>query len=606
MFALTDGLINGAVVAAITFFYALYQTKQSTRSLWLALSGFLPMAVFVWFSEYLFTVSHVGYLGGYSYVLISAALSFGIVTLFLNFTRDEDEESSGSLLLALASGVLLVLLAVGYGVTYWINAVGTSKNIQWAALSNIKTAPKTEKPVLPDTDPNEMVAMDVHLAYTRAHSVLGSGGNNLGSYYEVLENEGTQQWVAGRNWFVFPLELTGWSQQVGFFTRKISCGAGYVAVPADDPTADVKVESNLCLSYLPQSSFSLNLQRYIYAHGYKDGDLIDPTMELDDNWHPYFTISYVQPAFVVGGDQVVKVLVVDPADGEIKSYAPSEVPSWVDRVNSSDMVNDWVEKFALYSKVPDYWNNNNAGQMKIDTIRMVNSHGQHQVWQVPLLANKESALSTNGIVLYDTREAKGTFYESEGASGLASSTTLKAAFENISQNTRQWKVEQIQWYSIKGVPTWMAIYSKEVTDQHQTVFAGIGFLDARDSNTADVKFGSSKEEALNAYYDYLSTRFETGGKVAETVSTRFLTGTVLRIGHDVLTNNQSVYTVVLIGDSRIFNVSRSVNALLPVVREGDSVSITFDESVKPDGNVRQVSVLTDATLDKQMKAVAHN
>jgi hypothetical protein len=152
----------------------------------------------------------------------------------------------------------------------------------------------------------------------------------------------------------------------------------------------------------------------------------------------------------------------------------------------------------------------------------------------------------------------------------------------------------------------MAIYSKEVTDQNQTVFAGIGFLDARDSNTADVKFGSSKEEALNAYYDYLSTRSETGGKIAETVSTRSLTGTVLRVGHDVLTNNQSVYTIVLKGDARVFNVSRSVNALLPVVREGDSVSIAFDEAVMPDGNVRQVSFLTDTTLDQQMKAAAHN
>jgi hypothetical protein len=599
-------LIYGAAIAAFAFFCALARTKETNRSIWVALTAFVPTVFIVWISEYFVNVSHTGYVNGYGYVVTAYAVSLGLAALALKLFAG-DEESSGAGLLTVLSGLLFLFLLVGYSATWLYNRNGTDNNRQWGALGNITTAPKTEKPVLPDTDPNEMVVMDVHLAYTRAHQSLGNGGANLGSYFDVIENEGVQQWIAGRNWFVFPLELNSWTEQVGWFTQHISCGHGYVAVPADSPDADVKVESGLCLQYLPDSSFSFNLQRYVYSHGYNDGELVDPTMELDDNWHPYFTITYDQPAFVVGGHQVVKVLIVDPANGEIKEYAPNAVPVWVDRVTSEDMVKAWTDNFAKYHENPQYWNSNGAGQSKVDTIRLVNTHGQQQVWQVPLLANKNGASSTNGIVLYDTRAAKGTLYESEGASGLASSGALEAAFENISQNTRQWKVEHIQWYSIQGVPTWMAIYKKEVQvgTETRTVFAGIGFLDARDTNSADVQFGLSKEEALNAYKDWLSHP-HSGQQVAEQVLPKKLSGVVLRIGHDVLTNNQSTYTIVLKGDARIFNVSHNLNPLLSVAHEGDEVSIGFDEPAKPSGNVRQATAFSDATLDGQMKGAGKN
>jgi hypothetical protein len=310
----------------------------------------------------------------------------------------------------------------------------------------------------------------------------------------------------------------------------------------------------------------------------------------------------VQPAYTVGGDKVVKVLVVDPASGDIKAYDVDKVPEWVDRVNDEDTVKGWAGDFAVHGTNPAFFNSNKAGQMKIDTIRLVNTHGQRQVWQIPLLANNDRAISTNGIILYDTRETKGTFYDAEGASGLASSTTLETAFENIKENTRGWKVDHIQFYMVQGVPTWMAIYAKAAASGSQ--FAGVGFLDARDTNSAAVKFGTSKQEALDAYKDFLSLKDRTGGNVDEKVTSQTLPGVVLRVGHDVLANNQTVYTIVLKSDSRVFSVSHNLNDLLPVVHEGDSVSITFDEPITPRSRLRTATDFSDTTMDDQMKAPA--
>jgi hypothetical protein len=595
MFAIIDGSGYGVVIALVAFFYALLTTKEATQSIWVSLAGFVPTLLIVWFFEYEVNVSHTGYLGGYGYAVFACCI--GLIAAGIALVS----RSAGGLLIG--GGVSIMLLsAIGYGVTYWTTSVGTEANRNYAALGNITRAKAGDKPVLPDTDVNEMVAMDVHLAYTRAHSVLGSGGNNLGSYYEIEESEGVQQWVAGKNWFVFPLELNGVMEQEGWFTHQISCGAGFVAVPADEPNADVKIVNNLCLNYLPGSSFSKNLQRYVYTHGYSDGQLVDPTMESDDNWHPYFTITYVQPAYTVGGDKVVKVLVVDPANGDIQAYDPDKTPEWVDRVSSEGMVNGWAGDFAKYINNPAFFNSNNAGQMKVDTVRLVNIHGQHQVWQIPLLANNDKAISTNGIILYDTRETKGTFYEAEGASGLASNSTLVAAFENIKENTRGWTVDHVQFYSVQGVPTWMAIYAKTTTAGSQ--FAGVGFLDARDTNSASVKFATSKQEALDAYKDFLSQKNLSDENVDEKVVSIKLSGVVLRVGPELLANAQTVYKVLIKGDARVFSVSHNLSDVLPDVKEGDSISITFDEPLSPHVRVRSVTTFDDTTLADQMKAPA--
>jgi hypothetical protein len=608
MIALTHGLLYGLAIGAFVFLFALVRTGQTIRSIKVGFAGFYPLLLIVWFSEYFIMPAHTGYIYGYGYVVFAAAVGLFSAAFTLGVSEGTKKSSGASTLVGLSSAAILALV-LGFAGTAWICALGTSNNARWAALGNITIAPQGEKPVLPDTDANEMVVNDVHLAYTAAHQALGSGGNNLGSYYDVFENEGVQQWIDGRNWFLFPLELNGLMEQKGWLTHQHDCGAGFVAVPADVPNPVVKIESGLCLKYLPGSYFSLNLQRYVYTHGYSDGQLGEPMMEGDDDWHVFFTISYVQPAFIVGGPKVVKVLIVDPANGEIKEYAPDKVPAWVDRVNSEEIVRGWTENFAKYGKVPDFFNSNGAGQMKVDTIRLINTRGPHQVYQLPLLANKDNAISTNGIVLYDTRTNKGVLYEAEGASGLGSSATLKAAFESIGANTQHWKVEHIQWYSIQSVPTWMAIYSKEVQGpggDTYTVFAGIGFIEARDTNSADVQFGLSKEEALDKYKDWLSHRSNTE-KVAEEVAPQTLSGTILRIAHEVLTNNQTSYTIVFKGDTRVFDVSHNLSPLLPVVRDGDSISITFEQPVKPtEDNRRRVTEFSDITLADQMRESANN
>lgn len=599
MWAIPSALTVGAFIGIVVFTIIVSSTKDFRRATTAGIIGFVVMFIWEWWAQYLTLVPYTGYLGGYGYRVSGAATALGAAGAYAWAGAESDRgRYGGSRLLAGALSLATLCLAGWVGI-YFSEGVGRNNNIRWSDLANVTVAPSSERPDLPDTDPNEYISMDCHLAWTKAHSALGTGGDNLGSYFDVHEDECVQQWVKDKNYFVFPLELNGWMQQEGWLTRQISESPGYVAVRADDPHADVKIVSNLKLKYMPQSFFSLNLERYIYTSGYRNGRLVSPSLEVDDNWKPFFTVAYVQPAFVIGGDVVVKVLVIDPATGTIDEYDPDKIPDWVDRVNDSSMVSNWVESFALYHFNPDFWNSNKAGQMQMDHMRLVNVHGQHQVWQIPLLANNSDAISTNGLVLYDTRRQRGTFYEAAHfASGLMSYEKVRTAFAEKDATTRGWRVDHIQWYVIKGVPTWMAIYS------NNNIFAGVGFLDATSSNIADVRYGQSRDQALEQYYQYLSTRGARGGEVSEQVVKQTITAVIYRIGQETLSDNQVVYTIIFKGEPRVFSVARGVSELLPGVREGDTVTLTFDEPAKPMSVKRSVTGFADKTLERAMEAQA--
>jgi hypothetical protein len=598
MFALPSAFMWGGIIGAVALLVTLAFSKNVARSIWAGVIAFVPMFVTVWIAKWGFNIVEAGLFGGYAYLVFFGALSLiGSAVL----TGGKESKAGTGLLVAGSAAAIVFTIVSWIAVALYYN-VGASNNTAWGALGNIKAAPKTEHHVLPDTDANEFIVTDCHLAYTRAHSVLGSNGNNLGSYYDVHEGECVQQWIAGRNWLVFPLQLNSWGEWAGFMTRQRDYSAGYVAVPADDPDGDVKIVDTLHLQFMTGSYFSDNLERHVYSRGYSDGYLVDPTMEIDDAWKPFITVTYVKPAFVLGGNKVVKVLVIDPATGKIDEYAPNEVPAWVDRVNSDHLVLEWAKHYGLYSVVPDFFNSNKAGQMKPDTVRIVNVKGQHQVFQIPMLANNDKAISSNGLIIYDSRKQEGTFYEGAGASGLPSYSTLKTTFESITQNTRGWHVDHIQWYQIRGVATFMAIYAKEVPGRDgsskQTVFAGVGFLTAGVTNSAEVQYGTSRDEALEKYYDYLSGRTAHSANADETVTAVDVTGVVLRIGTDGAANGH--YTLVLKGDRRIYTVPRSVNPLLPLVQQGDTVKLNFDEPAHPVDGRRSARKLVDVTLDEQM------
>ncbi len=159
-----------------------------------------------------------------------------------------------------------------------------------AAIPNV-TVEQPSTPLVP-TDPNHIVLVSQSIASFKGQQVLGSNGQNLGSSYSLDPNSYTLQSINHHLYYVAPLEYNNI-----FINLANSSTPGFVVVDAENPNAQptLHVGPGDSIAYLPGAIFNQDLLRHVYLSGYTYGRLLDPTLELDDSFHPYWTISLMQP-----------------------------------------------------------------------------------------------------------------------------------------------------------------------------------------------------------------------------------------------------------------------------------------------------------------------
>jgi hypothetical protein len=322
------------------------------------------------------------------------------------------------------------------------------------------------------------------------------------------------------------------------------------------------------LRYLPDALLNQELLRHVYLSGYTYGDLADPTLEVDDSWTPYFTISLMQPTRGFTGEVVKRVLIVDPQSGAIQNFAPNQVPGWVDRIIPSDTVNQYLNWWGLYHSAP-WFNPSGANQQApAGNPELVYNNVDQPVWLVTMTSNSNNDNSSTGIVLFDTHDNSGKFYP---LSGIGTGDNVTQTFAGNPANLQHYDVGSVQLYQIFGEPTWVATFVKS-NDSGQN-FAAVGIVDARHLTNANVIMASDKSQALAEYAQYLASANVSTG-VSPSGQQVTLDGKLTRIS-SATQNGSTIYYFTLDGQSKIFEAGIALSPKLPLAQPGDSVHITY-------------------------------
>src|SRR5437868_11819263 len=263
----------------------------------------------------------------------------------------------------IAAGIfgLVVAAVIGIVVSGLIVVFTTWFDSNAKALAAIPHVRTESSPKLPPTDQNHIVLVSKSIAIYKGQQVLGSNGQNLGSTYSIDPDSYTLQSINHHLYYIGPLMYNN------IFANLANPNTpGFVVVDAENPQAVPQLRTNevqpgTSLAYLPGAIFNQDLLRHVYLSGYTYGRLVDPTLELDDNFHPYWTISLMQPTRGYTGDVLSEVLIVDAHTGAIKKYAPQRVPNWVDRVMPSETVTQYLQWWGLYHAAP-WFNPSGMGQ----------------------------------------------------------------------------------------------------------------------------------------------------------------------------------------------------------------------------------------------------
>lgn len=435
-----------------------------------------------------------------------------------------------------------------------------------ASIAHVTIMPASA--TLPPTNVNHIVLVTQDIASFKGQQVLAQNGQNLGSKYHLDQTEYTLQSVSQHLYWIAPLEYNNiWSNLGNYDTP------GYVAVDAENPDAASQLHTGYHLHYVPTAIFNQNLVRHVYLSGYTNGDLIDPTLEVRDDWQPFFTISLMQPSRGFTGETLHQVLLVDPQTGGVQVFAPDQVPSWVDRVIPKNTVSDYLGWWGLYH-FASWFNPSGAQQQQLASQpELVYNDVDQPVWLAPMTSSSANDTSSTGIILYDTKRNDAQFYP---LTGLGVGDTVKSTLTSNPQNIRNYDIGSVQLYEIFGEPTWVGIFTQQTTNGAS--FQGVGMVDARDLTPANVVMAPSRDLALASYSQFLATHNRiTGSGPTSTGNAAQFTGKVIRIA-PVTTSGSTIFYLQIAGQKHIFTASLSLSPQLPLVQTNDNVTGSYLET----------------------------
>ncbi len=339
---------------------------------------------------------------------------------------------------------------------------------------------------------------------------------------------------------------------------------GYVMVSATNER-DVKLVQNidgkaLKIKYQPSSYFQSNIHRHVYFNGYSTVGLADFTFEIDEKGNPFWVITTFNKEIGFSGRNTTGILVVDAQNGAIKHYSIKDSPSWVDRIQPAEFIeeqlNDWGEL------VNGYWNFSNTDKLQItEGLTLVYGQNNKSYWYTGLtsVGSDESAV---GFVLVDTRTKETTFYKQSGATEYAAQSSAEGKVQE-----KGYKASLPIPYNINGIPT----YVMTLKDDGGLVkmYAMVSIADYTIVGT-----GNTMREALTAY----KTAFNSSGNKINPDSKsakKVIESVVVRIQNDVKNGNSFYYFTVKDYPS-IFVGSSQISNQLPITAVGDNVKISFD------------------------------
>jgi hypothetical protein len=352
-----------------------------------------------------------------------------------------------------------------------------------------------------------------------------------------------------------------------------------------------------------------NIYRFLRNRGYRTYGLHrldNPTLEVDDDWRPYFTVTYVldDAGKLENGHGywAEKFILVDPQNEKLQEFSldnpftarnerDPKIPDWVDQVYSErvlcDAINYWgynTENFGKTSKLNQFEVDGN------DLYPVMNEANTNLVYTAYITSSMPD-VSTSGIMLCDPRTGECTYYLTEGKQSMA---IKSAAFNAVKQATTLYGyyVEDMTIHTIYGERTWEGVLTRPAVDnsvgengnghEYGTLYAATFLLRADyDVKPANVIWANNKQDAFLRYEQHLvmNQSARTGSNVLEDKEVKGVINSV----DSITVNSNTSYIVTLkdhpkelwevrilyVGDPRSVEIFQAKPGSVAVISYGD-------------------------------------
>jgi len=308
------------------------------------------------------------------------------------------------------------------------------------------------------------------------------------------------------------------------------------------------------MRYSPSEHFGRNLFRHLRFE-YPTYMFSTPIFEVDDSGQPYWVCPKLEKTIgLFGGNDINGAVLVNAVTGESIYY--EEVPNWVDRVYSAELI---IEQYDYHGTLVNGFINSVLGQRDVT----VTTDGYNyiamndDVFMYTGVTSVGDDQSNVGFLLSNQRTKETKYYKYSGATEYSAMASAQGVVQHLSYTATFPLL-----LNISGEPT----YFMALKDASQLVkmYAMV--------NVRQYQIVATGTSVAQCERDYIILLAENNITDEIVLPETTVTGVIEEVRTAVLEGN-SYYFLRLTGESVFYSLSASENPIAVVLNVGDTVTI---------------------------------
>ena len=491
---------------------------------------------------------------------------------------------------AMVPVILALVLALVVGVGYIISSPFFRAK-DYSEILSIENAEfdNTISVIDSISDFDKVPLIDKDAARTLADKTIGDFSSlGLESQFEILEADSTQINFKGSPYRVYPLQ---YGDIFKWFTNSVM-GDDYEGIPGyvrvNLNTQEAQLVTDFDIKYSTSEHFNEYLARHL-RFKYPTYIFGDTSFEIDDSGKPYWVVEHIKKTVgLVGGDDVVGVILVDAVTGDQLYYTAEEFGAdnseiaWIDQAYDADLL---VQQYNYLGKYAGGFWNSIIGQSGVKQASQGYSFIAvgDDVYLYTGVTSVTSDDSILGFFFINQRTKEGFFYNTTGATEAAAQLSAQGKVSD-----KGWKAAFPILLNIDGEATYfMALkddsnivksYAMVNVQQYNVVAIPTGENDDLASAVSEYIKGLkalSPSVIIDVNFDVSSNKPSQGGD--EQTGLAAISGTVTDIRTTVVSGNTYFY-IELDNSGVYYYVAADVADKVVLFDIGDTITVTIDEA----------------------------
>ncbi len=451
-------------------------------------------------------------------------------------------------------------LILGAGIVYLLGSLLSSPIVnarKYQKLLTVKEGEFTE-------DIEELSFDKIPLLDKDTAEILGD--RKMGSMVDMVSQFEVDSIYSQINYKDNPVRVSPlrYASLIKWLTNRSNGIPAYIRINMATQTTElVKLEQGI--RYTTSEHLNRNIYRHLrFAHPtYIYGEL---SFEIDEEGIPYW-IAPVKKFNIglFGGETVGKVVLCNAVTGDMKTYDIEDVPEWVDRAYSADLL---VQLFDYYGTLKHGFFNSILSQK--DCLKTTDGYNylalDDDVWMYTGVTSVNGDQSNVGFVLSNQRTMETKYYKVEGATEASAMSSAEGQVQNL-----KYRATFPLLLNISDEPTYFIALKDDAGLVKKYAMVNV-------QKYQIVAIGDSVSQCEENYLELL---FSNGVKETEQDmrEVKKITGRVTKIAQAVI-DGTSHYYIMVEGSEDIFDIS--VVDFIDVVRceVGQEVVMEYKEDAR--------------------------